>query len=60
LAANLPAKAKGSLCGQSLLMPTAFTGQNGATLNQTTKISVTGCPKAKKAKKKSKGHRKKK
>jgi hypothetical protein len=29
---------------QSLLMPTEFTGQNGAQLNQNTKIAVTGCP----------------
>ncbi len=49
LAANLPAKAKGSFCGQSLSMPTAFVGQNGAVIHQSTKIAVTGCPKAKKA-----------
>ncbi len=48
LAANLPSKAKGSMCGQSLLMPTTITGQNGAQIKQTTKISVTGCPKPKK------------
>ena len=29
-------------------MPTAFVAQNGAEINQTTPISVTGCPKAKK------------
>ncbi len=45
LAANLPAKAKGSLCGQSLAMATAITGQNGAVLKQTTRIGVLGCPK---------------
>jgi len=33
-----------------LAMPTAITGQNGAVLKQTTKIAVTGCPKAKKKK----------
>jgi hypothetical protein len=57
LAANLPAKAKGSFCGQKLTMPTAFTAQNGAVLKQSTKIGVAGCParaKAKKAKKKQK------
>jgi uncharacterized repeat protein (TIGR01451 family) len=48
LAAVLPAKAKGSLCGTSLTMPTAITGQNGAQIKQSTKIAVTGCPKAKK------------
>ena len=50
-AAYLPAKAKYDFCGQSLSMPTTIVGQNGAELKQTTKIAVTGCPKAKKAKK---------
>jgi hypothetical protein len=35
----------------ALQMPTAFTAQNGATIHQSTKITVTGCPKGKKAKK---------
>jgi hypothetical protein len=48
LAANLPAKARGSMCGQKLVMPTTITGQNGAVVKQNTKISVTGCSKAKK------------
>jgi hypothetical protein len=47
LATNIPAKAKGSLCGQALTMPTTLTGQNGATLTQTTKIATAGCPKSK-------------
>jgi hypothetical protein len=51
LSTNIPAKAKGSLCGQALTMPTTITGQNGAVLTQTTKISVSGCPKAKKKRK---------
>ena len=34
----------------SLEMPTAFVGQNGAEIHQTTPITVTGCPKVKKAK----------
>ena len=34
-----------------LIAPTAFVGQNGATFNQQTVVSVTGCPKAKPAKK---------
>jgi hypothetical protein len=63
LAAVVPAKAKGNLCGQSLTMPTTMTGQNGAQINQNTKIAVTGCPKAKKkakakAKKRKHGKRK--
>jgi hypothetical protein len=48
LAAVLPAKAKGNLCGTSLTMPTTLTGQNGAQIKQNTKITVTGCPKTKK------------
>ena len=57
LTTNIPAKTKGSMCGQTLTAPTTITGQNGAVTTQTTKISVTGCPKAKKkAKAKHKGH----
>jgi hypothetical protein len=56
LAANLPAKAKGSFCGQSLTMPTTIVAQNGAQITQSTKIAVSGCPKAKK-KAKVKQHR---
>ena len=41
----------GSLCKAALKMPTAFVGQNGAEIHSSTKISATGCPKAKKAKK---------
>ncbi len=53
--------ALGNLCKQKLTMPTEFIAQNGATLNQTTKIAVTGCPKAKQTthKKKTK-HKKRK
>ncbi len=47
----LPTKAKYSMCGQSLNMPTVITGQNGAAVMQTTKIAVTGCPKPHKVKK---------
>ena len=45
--------ANGNLCKTKLTMPTAFTGQDGAVIHQSTAISVTGCPKikAKKAKK---------
>ena len=42
--------ANGNLCKSKLTMPTNFIAQDGAVLNQTTPISVTGCPKAKKAK----------
>jgi uncharacterized repeat protein (TIGR01451 family) len=39
--------ANGNLCKSKLAMPTAFTAQNGAEIHESTKISVTGCPKAK-------------
>jgi hypothetical protein len=45
LAANLPARFAGNMCGRSLAMATAITGQNGAVLKQTTKVAVSGCPK---------------
>jgi hypothetical protein len=60
LAAVLPAKAKGNLCGTSLVMPTTMTGQNGAQIKQNTKIAVTGCAKTKKAKPKKRKKGKKK
>jgi uncharacterized repeat protein (TIGR01451 family) len=60
LTAVLPAKAKGSLCGTSLSMPTTITAQDGAQITQNTKIAVTGCAKAKPVKKKkAKKHKKK-
>ncbi len=49
LATNLPAKTKGELCSQTLSMPTAITGQNGAVIKQSTKIAVFACPKRKRA-----------
>ncbi len=48
LAAVVPAKAKGDMCGQALTMPFTITGQNGAVVKQNAKIAVTGCPKPKK------------
>ncbi len=49
----------GHLCTRSLTLPTTITGQNGAVIKKTTKISVTGCPrhKAKKAKRAGKGRK---
>jgi hypothetical protein len=35
--------ANGNLCKSALTMPTDFVAQNGATLDQDTKIAVTGC-----------------
>jgi hypothetical protein len=43
---------------EALIMPTKMTGQNGATFDQETKISVTGCAKAKVVKKAAKKHKK--
>jgi uncharacterized repeat protein (TIGR01451 family) len=39
--------ANGDLCTSKLAMPTAFVGQNGAEIHESTKIAVTGCAKAK-------------
>jgi hypothetical protein len=39
--------ANGNLCTSKLAMPTEFVAQNGAKINESTKISVTGCGKAK-------------
>ena len=39
--------ANGNLCKAKLVMPTVFTGQNGAVIHQSTPIAVTGCPKHK-------------
>jgi hypothetical protein len=36
----------GNLCQQKLVMPTAFVAQNGATLDQNTRIEVEGCSNA--------------
>jgi hypothetical protein len=43
LGAYVPAKENYSLCKASLAMPTKITGQNGAVIEQATKIAVTGC-----------------
>jgi hypothetical protein len=49
--------ANGNLCkAKKLLMPTAFVGQDGAVIHQSTRIGVSGCAKAKKAKKKHAEH----
>jgi hypothetical protein len=57
LSPNLPAKANGNLCSSKLTMPTTITAQNGAQVVQSTKIAVTGCPKAKRATKAKKARR---
>ncbi len=40
---NVPEKEDFNLCRTSLSMPTTITGQNGAVIEQDTKIAVTGC-----------------
>jgi hypothetical protein len=50
--------ANGNLCKDKLAMPTEFLAQNGAKVNESTKISVTGCPKQKKTKAKHKAKHK--
>jgi hypothetical protein len=47
LATDIPAKAKSSLCGLAVNMPTTITGQNGAIVTQSTKLTVSGCAKVK-------------
>ncbi len=44
----------GNLCKGELAMPTILTAQNGLVIRQSTKIAVTGCPKAKKKAKRKK------
>lgn len=44
--------AYGSLCKSALAMPTLLTGQNGAVSTRSTKIAVSGCPRAHAKKKK--------
>jgi hypothetical protein len=44
--------ANGNLCKSKLAMPTAIVAQNGDEIHKSTKIAVTGCPKAKAAVKK--------
>jgi uncharacterized repeat protein (TIGR01451 family) len=39
--------ANGNLCTSKLAMPTAFVGQNGAVIHESTPIAVTGCAKKK-------------
>jgi hypothetical protein len=47
LGTDLPESAHYNLCGQTLNMPTAITGQNGVEIHDTTKIAIAGCAKVK-------------
>ncbi|MFZ2113395.1 MAG: hypothetical protein WAU77_06650, partial [Solirubrobacteraceae bacterium] len=42
---NSALAANGNLCNTKLTMPTALTAQNGTTIHQNTKITVTNCNK---------------
>jgi hypothetical protein len=43
LTSDVPARAHFSLCGTGLSMPAKLTGQNGAEVQHSAKIAVTGC-----------------
>jgi hypothetical protein len=45
--------AYGSLCARPLSMPTTTGGQNGALIRQTTRIHVTGCPRTRRHRRRS-------
>jgi hypothetical protein len=60
LTANVAESAHGKLCAQKFTMPTTMVGQNGVKIQQATKITVTGCAKAKKTKKTTKSAKAKK
>jgi hypothetical protein len=47
LGANLPARARRSMCAQKLVMPTQIAGQNGALVKQSRRVTVLGCRHAK-------------
>jgi hypothetical protein len=51
---NSALAANGNLCNKKLILPSTFTAQDGAQTKQNTPITVTGCPKTKKAQKTSK------
>jgi hypothetical protein len=50
LTPNVPESKQFSLCGESLQMPTTITAQNGASLEQDTKVTISGCGEVKSAK----------
>jgi uncharacterized repeat protein (TIGR01451 family) len=62
LTSNVPESKNFSLCGAKLVIPTTITGQNGAVIQQNTKVPVEGCGavKANKAKKLSRAQKLKK
>ncbi|HEV3072591.1 MAG TPA: hypothetical protein VGY76_14325 [Solirubrobacteraceae bacterium] len=59
LTENLPKQSKGNFCSAKLAMPTTITAQNGLQIKQSTKITVSGCPKIKARKAKAHSHQRK-
>ncbi len=51
--------ANGSLCKGALTAPTELAAHNGAVIDQATKLTVSGCPKAKRAKHRRERHKQK-
>jgi len=47
LVANLPARARASMCGQRLRLRTTITAQNGAVVKRDPRIAVSGCGRGK-------------
>ena len=47
LAANLPARARASMCGQRLRLRATMTAQNGAVVKRDPRIAVSGCGRGK-------------
>jgi hypothetical protein len=50
LTPNVAESKKFSLCGEDLQMPTTMIGQNGARIEQSTKVAITGCGEVRSAK----------
>jgi hypothetical protein len=57
---DLPAKAKGSFCGRTPVIPATIEGQNGTVNKESIKLAITGCPRPKVEKHKPHGARHKK
>jgi hypothetical protein len=50
LTPNVPEAKRFSLCGETLAMPTTMIAQNGARIEQETKVQITGCGEVRSAK----------
>jgi hypothetical protein len=54
---DLPAKAKGSFCGRTPVIPATIEGQNGVVNKESIKLAITGCPRHKVGKAHGKKHK---